>query len=454
LLGNLWKTVGTKQDTTTIEESWSGHPKTIWTPTDSGGGPSTWTKQVLALDVMGRVLRDSSVAAPRIWNITSEASLSLVDTAPARIAMVVNTYDLEGRPLSVSRYTPVLNPGESFLMSSSTASSWTYDPAGRVRTATTSAGTETHYYDPASNVIRTTTRRGLNVTQQYDAVGRVIARTTPEVRLTQFSCVECSVNPGLNPYPTRFPYFGTRLSDNAISPDAVIETETAFFSYDHAGRMVQADNPYALVRRGYYPNGALKADTSIARVYDQQAATLFPSTFQSVLTYTYDLSGRRISRADNWGGLQTYAYDALGQLKSSADRATASSDSVKVHYVYNRRGLLDSLTVPSAGVRSAWTYDPSGAPLTRLEVTDGWLLRCLHLRRAREACHGERPSALCWWRHRTVRVRLRWIRAPGGIRFRRWSGADDRRNGGRRPRLRPFETQQPSQRLLGYREAE
>ncbi|MBK7908214.1 MAG: RHS repeat protein [Gemmatimonadetes bacterium] len=61
------------------------------------------------------------------------------------------------------------------------------------------------------------------------------------------------------------------------------------------------------------------------RNYDIGATTPFEATRRSVLSYAYDLSGRRTSRTDHLSGTQRYAYDALGQLASTTDRAVSGA---------------------------------------------------------------------------------------------------------------------------------
>lgn len=115
-------------------------------------------------------------------------------------------------------------------------------------------------------------------------------------------------------------------------------------------------------RRGYYPNGALKGDTSRVRSYS--AFELYGvSTY--ALEYTYDLSGRRVSRKDNGTTSQLYAYDALGQLASTS---ALQGDTVAVTFSYDSLGRLRSQSVPAAGTSATWTYDLDGRPPTRIEA--------------------------------------------------------------------------------------
>ena len=84
----------------------------------------------------------------------------------------------------------------------------------------------------------------------------------------------------LRPYP----WFPTNSADSSLTIDGDVET----FDYDTAGNLTRADNGSALVRRGSYPNGALKADTSIVRTFDTR------DSVQHVYAtaYRYDRNGR------------------------------------------------------------------------------------------------------------------------------------------------------------------
>jgi len=199
----------------------------------------------------------------------------------------------------------------------------------------------------------------------FDVLNRVTMRYTPSITTAPIECSVCSGDSPPYGYTVRVPYYETPIDDGVLSPSVVIPAEMTVFGYDLAGRLVQADNPQAQIRRGYFPNGALKADTATYRAYNPAASPQFGSTHRAILTYTYDLSGRRLTRGDALGGLQSYHYDAMGQLDETTDRATGAGSTVAITFGYDAKGRMKSQT--GGGVTSTWTFDPDGRPVTRNE---------------------------------------------------------------------------------------
>lgn len=369
-LGNLWKSTSALGFVTEMKQNSIGADTSVWTPIDTVLIGGLRVRERVVHDLMGRVVRAETIAPAVGWSLLPVASLS--GTASARTSVVKTEYDAEGRALSVARFTM---PDSS---SGATAKTWVvYDAAGRVtgKHEWHTSGVDTLTYDPAGNVVSTTSRRNLTVRTAYDALNRVITRTTPAVTYARTWCNECKNMPALN-FPAEWPWqndtvyvpdHGTRIAPYLSSMDLIIPAEVTVFGYDAAGRLVQADNPDVRIRRGYFPNGALRADTTWIRNYDIGATTPFEATRRSVLSYAYDLSGRRTSRTDHLSGTQRYAYDALGQLASTTDRAVSGGDSVVVTFSFDALGRLRTQSVPSASVTASWTYDIEGRPTIRAE---------------------------------------------------------------------------------------
>ena len=72
-------------------------------------------------------------------------------------------------------------------------------------------------------------------------------------------------------------------------------------------------------------------------------------------TYAYDMLGRMVQRVHSDAGTDTYRYDAAGNLLSHATQnLSASGDSIRYHYTYNR---LDSIVYPLNAVNNVrYTY--------------------------------------------------------------------------------------------------
>jgi RHS repeat-associated protein len=99
------------------------------------------------------------------------------------------------------------------------------------------------------------------------------------------------------------------------------------FTYDAMGNVVAADNPYAQIRRSYFANGLVQADTLRISTTDTTSATRWTSHVYG-LVFGYDLNGRRIS----------HSYP--GQLLPAGTSGSTS-------YAYNpQSAALDSVTDP------------------------------------------------------------------------------------------------------------
>jgi RHS repeat-associated protein len=159
-------------------------------------------------------------------------------------------------------------------------------------------------------------------------------------------------------------------------PGVCIPADTARFAYDATGRMVQADNMYARVRRDHYRNGLLRTETQRVRTYYRSGAlnacgeesptpqTSSPSLEwdfnQHVYTTTrvYDRDGRRLSITHPAaGGTQTYSYGSneSGRLLTSVTDPLGNV----VSFSYDFANRLFETTYPGT-VRNTVTFDNGG----------------------------------------------------------------------------------------------
>lgn len=163
-----------------------------------------------------------------------------------------------------------------------------------------------------------------------------------------------------------FPTFG--------GSSVCVSADTAFFTYDAAGRVLQADNVYARVHRTYKPNGLVASEAQSLRSYNSNgtsacdvdpaggSASLF-SNHNYTLTYTYDLDGRRTALAHP-AGTQHYTYDPASP---STGRLTSVTDIANLSYslAYDAAGRLRQVAYPGS-VNEVMTYGSDG----RLSVRD------------------------------------------------------------------------------------
>jgi RHS repeat-associated protein len=251
-------------------------------------------------------LYDPSDRALRTKSFTVNSADSLVTQ---------NQYDTEGHLLSTSTEA---FPHRALQMWTNAdigalARTYAYDPAGRTILESGGGVTWNLAYDPAGNVTR---GKDGGVTRTYDAANRLIS---------------------------------------------AVGTDQSTFTYDpKQGTMLAADNNWAQVRRGYYPNGVVKEDT--LRIINPTAGTR-----AYITKYTYDRDGRRKTIVNPNGQTATYDFDAVtGNVASVVDIS-----GLHHRFAFNALGQLDSLirlSTRSDSVVEKRSYDLGGR-LTRRLIT-------------------------------------------------------------------------------------
>jgi YD repeat-containing protein len=194
-------------------------------------------------------------------------------------------------------------------------------------------------YDPAGNATAVLTRRGSTINMEYDALNRLKRRTVPAFPYGSRAS-------GLTTTPAQSPY-----------PAYTVPSDVHTFLYDALGRLTNADNADARVKRTYFPNGLLETDSLRIRTlqgtdFTQHAYGLRP---------TYDRDGRRaalqIPTQLGIGSANTirYGYEPqLGALTSVFDL-----QGNQYTYAYNNRGELTSIGYPGQ-YQERFGYDADG----------------------------------------------------------------------------------------------
>jgi len=284
--------------------------------------------------------------------------------APNRVQLVRvdKRYDLEGNLLSLARSS---TPDSAVIGTITTQ--WRYDSAGRpVAEVAPDGQVDSTKFDPAGNATVVVTRRKhpmsgahLSITTRYDALNRVIVRIVPEVAYSRDS-VGIAQFPSRTPLNRGYPYY-----PNNAQGGYTAFADTATFAYNILGKDSTAYNRDALVRRWYYPNGMLQAETLHVRTLADVGP--FGGSFAKHvygLTYRYDLDGRRTvlkypaQLAPVNQDSARFTYDAQGSLYQIWD--LLGNNFV---YHYNLRGEMDTLSYASTpgAVFEARTYDADGA---------------------------------------------------------------------------------------------
>ena len=331
--------------------------------------------------VLGRVDSTRTVSVPSSYSLLYS---SLSGSADSARRMIHTFYDLEGNVDSIVRRGRT----SAGVLTTVAKTAWTYDAARRVKTKREDGmGPDTFTYDPAGLVTRHRTSRGHIVRSYYDAGGQLVARVTPAVTSPKQDCMSlCFLGVFPDSAWSTFPYFPTNLLGGGTSPDIVLPGDVETFSYDLAGRMLTANNRDARISRGYYANGALKADTLRIRQYaPSDTLTSAYSQHWLGLTFEVDILGRRTKRTMNTGSTQLYQYHPmLGVLErtiesngaTGGDTVTFSWDAagrlrsqkvaglVADQYFYGSLGRLDSSSI--AGVYyNHYEYDARGKQTVR-----------------------------------------------------------------------------------------
>jgi YD repeat-containing protein len=197
-------------------------------------------RQRIKYDIMSRVIETRTFGP-------SVPSCSTCGTVPSDELVVMHSYDTEGQLLHVLRYS-----NESWA-----STAYSYDALGRRQTEDTDAAQQVLAYDSAGNVIRYV-RGGDTIRMKYDALNRLTERTIPAKSYAQSGCA---------PFTHLICTYQFPLYSNGSGGSLLIPADTQRFSYHPTGTLSEARNRDAIVRRGYFPNGQLRADTMRMRAY-------------------------------------------------------------------------------------------------------------------------------------------------------------------------------------------
>jgi YD repeat-containing protein len=261
-------------------------------------------------------------------------------------------------------------------------------PFGRITAVTGPDGTRTEFgYDHALR-LTAVTRAGMTWRYAYDAAGQMVAATAADGATTRYAYDAAGQLAGrVNAagQETCCAYDDLGLLTRRVA-GGVVST----FSYDAAGRLVQAGNPDAEIRVGRDPLGRVTAETCNDRTvlsswdragrrsrrvtpggaqqrweYDQAGRPVRLEAGGRVIGFGYDQAGRE-NRRDLPGGLTlTQDWDAAGRLTGQV-LASGARVLARREYAYQAGGRLDRVDDLLAGGRR-FTWDGAG----RITAVDG-----------------------------------------------------------------------------------
>lgn len=291
---------------------------------DANGNATRWER-----DAAGRVLRE--VRADGITaTVYTYDSLGRVKTVTdPKQQVTIYTYNFDGSVASVA-YTNAQTPTPGVT--------WTYDPAyARVTTMVDGTGTTTYTYHSIGQLgagqVATVDGPLANdvISYTYDSVGRVQTRAIGGVPLTltydTLGRIEREVN--------------------ALG--------TFDFAYDGAsGRLATMT----------YPNGQTSAYTYYPAEHEHQLQTIlhrYPNgTTLSKFDYTYDAVGNILTwrqQADTTAVIWDYGYDNANQLIRAVKRATDPQGTILQRFAYGYDPAGNRLFEQIDDTVTAWTYD-------------------------------------------------------------------------------------------------
>jgi RHS repeat-associated protein len=321
---------------------------------------------------------------------------------PHGVAPTTTTYDGLGRPIATTKNagtTCRVYDNEGRLTSEQAsgepqATSYSYDPAGLVRTVTDASGTLTTVYNESGQVIHNTDSFGAEMEVVYNKDGNPTKR-----RVATGSLGTSTV------YETDYSYDDNgRLTKQKFLPGQANEAARTYeFSWDARGALKATRYPNGTFSwNNYLANGALESvlnrhgtlsspppaggtpppdanalsDFAYTYFADGRRAgeTRTGETLSEAMSYGYDTTGRLASVG---GALtHTYCYD-LNSNRTKLFTTTASgncaSGTPNTSYAYSA-SVLDQLTTvtPDSGSPTSYGYDPDGQATGRGADTLTW----------------------------------------------------------------------------------
>jgi RHS repeat-associated protein len=197
------------------------------------------------------------------------------------------------------------------------ATSYGYDLMGRLTSLTDAKGQQTRFeYDAAGRVVKTIDPGGGQELFTYDGLGRLQTKTDRKGIVTTYG------------YDVLGRLTGKSYSDGT--------TPAVSYTYDLAGRLATAANGTDTLTWTYDLAGQLVSEQS--------------SKNASVVAYTYDLGGNRLTLSLDGTLFVSYAYD-------DASRLTSITRSGQVFgFSYDAANRRTSMTYPN-GVNTSYSYD-------------------------------------------------------------------------------------------------
>ncbi len=263
--------------------------------------------------------------------------------------LTINTYDIYGNVLSVSRNGRTV--------------SYTYDYNGKVLTETNALNNTTTYtYDNQGNVLTATDPLNGQVTNTYDILGRKIKTTT----ILQTGVTNITKEY----YNKNNQNTETKVTDSNAT--VFLRTQNTYDGMGNVTAVTQYDGNNTITKSLTYNNaGKVLTETingkTTTNTYDFRGnLSSVTDAMNHVETYVIDSNGLLTIKTDRNGTVFAYTYDSLGRVLT--ETAMKNNLSQTKTYTYTKTGLLRSTN--NNGVVVTNTYDNFGR-LTIQNESDG-----------------------------------------------------------------------------------
>lgn len=296
----------------------------VLTSTDPAG-----VKVTRAYDTLGRLTKITANGSPRELTLDPLGRVVSYDNEFNQVTTF--EYDVRGRTTAtvdpLQQRTTYAYDGAGNVLTetppSGHATTWAYDQAGRVSTASDALGNTSRYtYNAAGELTALKLPRGGTYTYAYDAAGRTSSETDPSGAIT------------------RYAHDGEGRPTSTTRPSGKVVTD----SYDAAGRRTQSTAGTDTRSYGYDNAGRLTSAGNLGFGYDNRGLLTRSTDAGGDTTYAYDAAQRLSARTPPGGAATTFAYSSSGMLSQ-----VRGGTNLNYTYDYSGRGVTRAAVSPTTG---------------------------------------------------------------------------------------------------------
>jgi RHS repeat-associated protein len=290
--------------------------------------------------------------------------------------VTLHVYDLAGRQVSVTQAYGTANATTTSYAydnagrkTSETdalghATTYTYDPAGNLRSTSGVKGNFSYAYDNARNQISVTDGNSNTTHYAYDARKRLTVTTYPD-QTTKVNAYDGPGNLALvtdqAQHQVQYSYDAANQLINVVqlsSPNT--SANTTVYGYDSNGNPIELEDANTHITGQYFnvlneltQKTLPDATHTESRAYDSNGNLQSVTHFNGVTTtYSYDALNRLLSRATPGETTVSFTYTATGKRQTMTDASGTTT------YSYDSMDRLSSKATPEGTL--SYTYDAAG----------------------------------------------------------------------------------------------